>query len=462
MQHTSDVRRQWLRKVLKVHAGLLLVSLGVYFVLAFLDPGLLSYDLRQKFHALADEVITITATVLEPPVQPVVTVAALCNVTTGVLTINLDWADDVNSYTYDIDRDSAPLVTGLASSLYGDTTVVVATTYQYVVTAHGPMGPGFATSLPVSVTTPAVCEVTAPVPAVTVVSFAGRNIDSYSGIPSTSNRRPLFTGTTSMVNATIVVTIGTDFIAQFSASSTGYWEWQPPHNVSSGSHTFTVTATDPGDTARSATASLAFSLTNTSTGGNGQHKNGSGQKNVTPPSLAPVAPVSIPLDFTLTVDEEVLQGELLHSKIVIGTLKGKYDHVTVPIRYSVLDEHGGNIFSQTHEAVLTSGAVITESLSIPLYVLQGKYGVQAEILLDNIDVSRRASFLVRELPLIRLSSGGAISYADIIRNLGWIVLLFLLLILLWLFMFIREFALYLQGDGEVTEYDLNRAGYFRK
>jgi hypothetical protein len=46
--------------------------------------------------------------------------------------------------------------------------------------------------------------------------------------------------------------------------------------------------------------------------------------------------------------------------------------------------------------------------------------------------------------------------------LGWIVFFFLILLFLWLFLFIREFALYLQGDGEVTEYDLERAGFIRK
>lgn len=455
MQHILDIRRQWLRRAVKAHAVLLLVFLGVYFVFAFLDPGLLSYDWRQKFRALADETYTITATVLGPPVQPVVTATAECNVTTGVLRVSLDWAVDVNSFSYDIDRDSSPLVTGLASSLYSDTNVVVATTYLYQVTAHGPMGPGLATSVPVSVTTPTTCEITAPAPAVAIVSFAGRNIDVYGGAPHSSSRRPLFTGTTSMANAMILVTIGMTFIAEFPASSTGYWEWKPPYGVKAGSHTFTVTATDPGDLSRHATATLLFEISDS---------NESGQDKKRPKSevSSPASSVSVPLEFTLTADEAVFQGEELHTQITIGTLKEKYNHVTVPIRYSVSDKDGATIFSKTYERLLIEGIVITEIIPVPLYVFSGKYTVTAEILLDNLSVSRHASFMVRELPLIQLSGGGMISYADIVQQLGWIVFLAFLLLFLWLYLFIREYALYLQGDGEVTEYDLNQAGYFRK
>lgn len=459
MQYTPDIRRLWLRKLLKVHANLLLLFFGVYFVFVFFDPGLLSYDLRQKFRALADGTISITAVVLEPPAQPVVTASADCSETTNVLSVYLDWPDDSNSYTYDLYRDGLPLVTGLANSLYQDTNVSVATVYQYEVTARGPMGPGFATSLPISVTTPNLCGMTEQTPTVTIVSFVGKNVDSYNGILETSNRLPLFSGTTNIVNATILISIGTDFITQFSGSSTGYWEWWPPHRVSPGSHDFTVTAIDPNDNLRQATASLSFEIIGSSDTGERDSKKKSSES---PAITLPIVPVGIPLDFALTADEEILQGELLHTRIVIGTLKEKYNHVTVPIRYSVIDDSGSVIFSKTRETLLVAGSIINEPFPIPLYMLSGKYHIQAEIFLDTLDISREASFSVRELPLIRLSSGGAISYADIIRQLGWMIFLLSLLLFLYFFMFIREFALYLRGDGEITEYDLNRAGYFRK
>lgn len=455
----KNVRRLWLRRLLKIHAAALFISLGVYLVFVFFDPGLLSYDMRAKFRALADDTITITATVLGPPVQPVVTALADCDEGSGTLKINLDWADDVNSLTYDVDRDSAPLISGLANSAYSDTLVAVATTYEYVVTANGPMGPGSVASLPVSVTTPAACDMTAPAPAVTIVSFAGRNIDSYQGTPRVSNRRPLFTGTTSMANATILVTIGNSFIAEFSANSNGYWEWKPPYGVSSGSHTFTVTATDPTDNTRRATASLRFDILKQDADGSSPKTKDAGI--VSPGSGAPFVSVMVPLSFSLSADPTVLQGEPLETKIVVNTLQEKYAFINIPVRYSVTDGKGRVIFIETRRVYTTPEAVFKEAFSIPLYMLPGKYFLEAEVLLDNLSVSRKTSFVVQELPLIELSSGAAISYADIIRHLGWIVFFSLLLFFLWLALFIREFALYLQGDGEVTEYDLKKAGYFR-
>lgn len=439
----------------------LAVTMGVYFVLAFFDPGLLSYDLRQKFRALADDTITITATVLDPPVTPVVTATALCNQTTGILSVSLDWADDVNTYTYSIDRDSLTLVSGLATSAYTDTGVSVGTTYEYVVTASGPMGPGFATSLPVSATTPGVCEVTAPPPSVTIVSFGGRNVDSYNGMPRVGDRRPIFTGTTSMPNALMLVTVGTSFVAQFSANANGYWEWKPPYGVPSGSQTFSVTATDPLDSTREATATLRFDILKRDDTGGG----GSKAPATAPGKSGTETGIAIPIQFVLTVKNEgdqVLQGETLHTEIIIGTLASRYDQIVVPIRYSVLDENQNLLFSETKRTLLAKGAVIESALPIPMYLAPGAHFVQAEILLDSLNISRVAPFQVTEFPLIGLMSGESLTYADVIDSLGWIVFFFLLLLFLWLFLFIREFALYLQGDGEVTEYDLERAGFIRK
>lgn len=468
----SLIIRLWVRRLFRLHVLALFVFLGVYFVLAFFDPGLLSYDMRQKFHALADEAVAITATVLGPPVQPVVTATAVCDEDTGTLSVALNWADDANSYTYDVSRDSAPLVSGLSSSAYNDTVVVVGTTYQYEVTANGPMGPGSATSDPVSVTTPSACEVTAAAPTVTIVSFAGKNIDTYEGTPRVSGRRPLFSGTTSMASATLLVTIGSSFSAQFSANSNGYWEWRPPQNLSSGSHTFTVVATDPDDSTRQATASLRFdtlkesnndavstSKKTSSTGVTVSASAGTGTEQGVAEKTLP------PFHFAFSLDgneQSVLQGRELKIFLTLRGLLEKYTHITVPIRYSLTDTGYEVLFSETRDAYLTEGATIRESFVIPPHVAPGEYLFRAEILLDDRNVSQTFPVSVRELPLIQLSSGETISYADIVRNLGWLSFFFLLALLLWMLLFIREFALYLQGDREVTEYDLKKAGYIRR
>lgn len=462
MRNIYDIRRLWLRRLVKLHTLAFVVSLGVYFVLAFLDPGLLSYDLRQKFRALADETIAVTATVLGPPVQPVVTAVADCDETSGTLSVELDWADDANTYTYDIDRDGTPLVSGLSSSAYSDTNVVVSTTYEYEVTAHGPMGPGSATSNPVSVTTPAECEVTAAAPAVTIVSFAGRNIDSYDGKPRVSERRPIFTGTTSMPGATILVTIGDSFISEFSANENGYWEWRPPYGVSSGTHTFTVTATDPDDSARQATATLRFDTLKESDAAQGGSKKLSAGMAGGQPSSDDIAR-SIDISLSFQDDESsVLQGEELKLKMAIKSLIERYNHITIPIRYSFLNQDYEIISSYMRDTYIVNGEEIKESIPVPSYMLPGNYFLQVELLFDDMDISRMIPFSVRELPLIRLSSGEVITYADVAHNLGWLVFFLLFLFFSWSSLLIREFVLFLQGDRTVTEYDLKKAGFIRK
>lgn len=158
----------------------------------------------------------------------------------------------------------------------------------------------------------------------------------------------------------------------------------------------------------------------------------------------------------------MLQGEQLSVISTLRNLQAKYEHITVPIRYSFLDEGKNIIFAQTRNTLVTDGAVIRESFPIPLYMMPGKYFVQAEIIFDGTSVSRTAPFLVKELPLIKLSSGATISYADVIRNLGWTVFSFLSAAFSWLFLFIREFGLYLRGSAGVTIRDLRKAGYVRK
>lgn len=474
MRHIIDIRHLWLRRVVKAHAAAFLVFLGTYVVLAVFDPGLLSYDMRQKFRVLADETIAVTATVLDVPAQPVVTGTADCNETTGILSVSLDWVSDVNSYTYDIDRESLSLVTGLTNSAYSDTNVVVATTYEYVVTARGPMGPGFATSAPVSVMTPAECEITAAPPAVTIVSFAGRGVDSYNGTPRVENRRPLFTGTTSMPNASMLVNLGSDLLVQFTANANGYWEWRPPYNIGSGRQTFTVTATDPNDDTRHATATLRFDILKNDTRSDDSNNtdigtprsidiptSSSGSSSVNTGELSAKRPVN----FTLRLgnqEQSVFQGSELKILIEIRGLLEKYTHISIPIRYSLTDKNYETLFSETRETTVFEGAMIHDTLLIPPYVRAGEYFLRIELFFDELSVSQLLPVFVKELPLIQLSSGGAISYADIIRNIGWIAFVFFLLFLVWLLLFIREFALYLRSDRVVSEYDLKKAGFIRR
>jgi hypothetical protein len=158
----------------------------------------------------------------------------------------------------------------------------------------------------------------------------------------------------------------------------------------------------------------------------------------------------------------VLQGSEFQIFLQIRGLLERYTHITIPIRYSLIDQDYEILFSETRDTFITEGAAITESFTLPDYVAAGRYFMQAELLFDDMSVSRKTPLLVEELPLISMWSGQSISYADVVAHLGWIMLLLILIFFIWLYLFLREFALYLQGDGHVTEYDLKRAGFIRK
>ncbi len=455
------IRKVRLRKLFRVHAALTAVSLGAYFLVALSDPGFLSYDLRQKYHALADDTIAVTATVLGPPAQPVVTAVAACDDDTDALNITLGWADDANAYTYDIDRDSLPLVTGLTVSGYIDFNVSVSTTYQYVVTANGPMSPGSVESLSVSVTTPAWCPVTAATPSVNITSFGGRGVDSYDGTSYVSDRRPVFTGTTNMPNAIIQIIVGapSTFIAQFTANSNGYWSWKPPSGLSSGVYLFTVTAIDPGDTTRQASASLKFGIKKKDDDARSAQEFSAPIDGMTQPGQPS------PVDFSLSVenrDKSVWQGEVLNLSLLVKTLSAQYDAANIPLRFSIVDADGNAVASLTTDELLHTEREIRKQLSVPSYVVAGTYSVRAEMLFDGLNVSRSNTFLVTEVPLISLGGGVFITYADIIRNLGWITLTLCVLLLLGLFIFMREYGVYLSALRHITEQQLKKAGFLTK
>lgn len=456
----KQARNKWLRKLLRAHLLVTAFSLSVYFLVAFLDPGFLSYDLRQKYHALADDIITVTATVLDAPAQPVVTGVSQCNDSTGILSVLLDWADDVNTSTYDIERNNLPLITGITSSGYSDTTVALNTTYQYRVTAYGPMGPGSATSDPISVMTLSLCGVIVATPIVNITSFDGRSVDSYSGMPRVYDRRPIFSGTTNMPNATIQVVVGSpsSFMAGLTANANGYFAWQPPANLSFGTQTFTVTAIDPNNALLQASASLQFEI---------KKKVEDAGITATPPAeiLVMQPEESTPIDFSLSVknrDKKIFQGETLNVSLFIKDIALQYQDTNIPMRFSIVDSKGNIILSLMTEELLRKGMEIQKSSDTPAYIAPGKYFLQAEVLLGKTNVSRLDEFTVVEAPLFDLSGNVSITYAGIVRNLGWITLTLLILLLLWLIMFMREYGMYLHAIRHITEEHLRKAGFMTK
>lgn len=459
--------KKGLKKIAKFH---LIFSSGLfifYIALSLIySPEFLLSDIRGKFQALADDTIAIVATVLGPPEKPVVTGEAVCE--NGTLSIELDWADDENSENFDIDRGGSPLITGLTASRYSDANVAVNTSYTYVVTARGPMDPGFETSDPVVVATPEECEAALPALNVNVTAFAGKSVVSYDGTPTSTKRRPTFSGTTNIPNANIYLLISSDAVisANISVNANGYWSWRPPINIPYGTHSLFISATDPLDAARMASTTFAFRIRKEKEE-EGKKKKSEAVPIVQPEPSPPATPeypapgeiIEIPLDFSLTIKpESVFQGKEIATNIRIDRLDPQYEGNEAIARYTIFDDKGERQTNILENIFPRSGATISRDIAIPAYFQSGQYRIQVEIILDKYNISREQNFLVMSFPILKLGGGFLMTYPELLSRLGAASIWLLLCLIIWLILFSREYWLQLHALRHITERNLARMG----
>ncbi len=460
-------KNTWRYTAVRLHFLFALLILSVYIAASFFySPEFLISSLKGKAIAFADDIV-VTATVLGAPVQPVVSGNAQC--IDGSLSVSLDWADDVNSTSYDVERNGPPLVSGILSSAYQDTFVAVGTSYTYVVIAHGPMGSGMAVSDPFVVTTPSQCANILPAPTVALTAFDGRGI---SGTMRTTEQRPLFEGTSNIPGAIIALQINgvTTVQAQVTTNVNGYWSWRPSVNISYGAHTLFFTATDPNDTNRQVSASFDFLIAKEKT----ESSSKTSKENSSPISVShstvgvssptvKVPSVGVPLDFSLSLGRgSVLQGDRLPVEVFTKRLSGEYENTNAILRFSIVDEDGVERVVEFQDIVLTKEGVYGSSLLIPGYMKKGRYAVVAQIRFGSYDVAREQEFLVLPRPVLNLGGGMVLTYPDVLDRLGDVAFLLFLLLLLWIFAFSKEYLLYLRSWRHITERHLQKLGFFGK
>lgn len=469
-----------LKKIAKFHVifsgGLFVLYLALSLVYS---PEFLLSDMRHKFSALAVEwvfseenMLSIFATVLDPPIKPIVTGEAVC--ADGALSIDLDWPSDVNSESYNITRNGEPLVADLIASQYSDETgIVVNTSYTYIVTAYGPMGPGSAESDPVIINTPEECEVDLPAPEVQVVSFDGKNIGSYVGTPATTNTQPVFSGTTNMANADIslLISSGAVISADINANGSGYWIWTPPVSLSLGTNILTVTATDPLDPSRTISTEFTFIINEESTTTEKDHEDKKKKKTTiilvpsaeSQPPASEVPPsaevVEVPFGFSLkVVPRSVFQGKELTTLLRIEQVADQYIGREAVVRYRIFDKKGEQVENILGEITLRSGVIVSRNITIPTYLKDGAYRIQVEIIFDKYNISQEKSFSVLPLPILKLGGGFLITYPELLSRLGTASLWLLLCLIIWLLFFSREYWLYLHALRHITERNLEKLG----
>ncbi len=461
-----EKKKNIFKKIAHWHLRISLILFFSYLTLSVIySPEFLLSDIRHKHRALADELIAITARVLGPPVKPVVTGEGVCS--NGNLLINLNWADDEGTETFDVERDGLPLTTGLTQSQYSDTNVTIDTAYSYVITARGPMDPGIEISEPFVITTPERCEVILPEPEISITSFENKNINSYIGTPKTSQRKPNFSGTGNIANAEITFLISDSIVisASTQANFNGYWNWTVPVNLSYGTHTLFVNAADPLDPSRTASDSLIFRIFKEE---DEEDRKKEKKETPVPPAgrIEPPAPeipvkpeVEVPLDFSLTLkNNQVFQGKNLGTVLKIKKLAEDYSGTEAVVRYFVFDEKGEKKITLLENTVLERDKEIKNEIAIPKYFPGGKYSIQAEIIMNKYNVSREKNFEVLEVPVLDLGGGILVTYPELLSNLGLIASILIFLLLIWLILFSREYRLQKHALRHITEKTLEKIG----
>lgn len=438
-----DIKLKW---VARLHFWVMFFSFFLYLGLSFtLGPQFLYEDIRKKFFVFADELIVVTAVVPGPPIAPVITATPTC---VGLVPrIVLDWGDDTGTTSWDIDRDSLPLTTGLTVSQYTDTAVVANTAYSYQITAYGPMSPGSATSTVSAATLD--CASIAPV-TVLIETLGGKNVRPENRANTDlSKRRPKVTGTTNTPNAIIDIALTNPVIrARTLANANGYFEWIPPIAIDTGNHILSVTATDPADDSRTGSDTLSFwtkNMENDESGaGSGEADNGAGRPGE-------------PFDFSVTVlneGAEAFQEDLLRVQVTPGRSGFPGD---ASGQLVISDSARVDAFIFSENFILQGMEGLTLEVPLPIYLTPGEYRIRADIATDGETVSREAAFQLKGLPFLNIGNR-TISYSEAASYIGIIFFSLLFSFLFTLLLFVREYWLYLHSLRAITARHLARLG----
>ncbi len=452
MRHRSSPS---LKRLARLHFWAAFFSFAAYLGFGFaLGPDFFRNDITKRISALADDIITVTAVVLGPPAQPVIIATPVC--VSGAPRINLDWANDAATDTWDIERDSLPLSTGVTVSQYVDTAVVPNATYAYIITAYGPMAPGSAVSAPVSATA-LDCPNILPPATVTIETLGGRSVASDRTGIVMDRTRPQVTGTTNIADALVRIAMTNPSIeADIVANGNGYFSWIPPVRLENGNHILSVTITDPNDPSRTATDSFIFRTRDgdandgSGSGGDAATGSGVGQSGSVIPGIG--------IGFTIRVNngaEFAFQGDPLD--IAIVSTGAAFPEGTVFSSF-ILDASGKEIRGLGAPVDGSGRSSLRMDRKAPLSLEPGTYRIRIDAAHGGRIVSREAVIGIRAWPLIRFSENAEVTYYEVASFLGTIFFLLLSLLILFLLLFIREYWLYMHHIRHVTERHLAAIG----
>lgn len=445
-----------------------------FFVVAYVmlsvvyGPEFLLSDMRAKYQAVADEVMRVSARVLGPPLKPIVSNMARCD--KGILSVDLDWLDDENSQYFNITRNGLSLVTGIANSQYSDEITQSYGGLSYVITARGWMEPGYADSDVINIEVPADCEYVVQAPLVKLVSVS--DAKSKDGKWETENMRPVFSGTSNIPNATIVIIVTgeVNYNVEIKANVNGYWSWRPPADLSYGYHSMSITATDPEKPERTVVDSALIKI-NEKKEEEDKEKQKPGvnfpakQKEIekeTEPGINQEpegGSYELFLDYSLDLRDQItMQGSDAEVMLKMEFLKEDFIGREAIVRYSIIDEKGEVRMQEYRSIILEEDARYSHKLNVKKDIFSGRYAFRSEVIISDHNVIREIPLEISDLPVIKLGGRALITYQELLSVIGTASMWLLVALLVWLGILTREYWLSAHALRQITEESLRSMG----
>jgi hypothetical protein len=456
----------WLRRITQINVFLVLSVFLVYLAIGLLfDSNFFKRDLSEKWGLVAGSSNTVLSVrIVGPPEKPIVSATPMCNGLSPY--IKLTWNTTLDTDYYDINRDGNPLVAGIVGTSYDDYAVNYSTLYTYLVTAFGPLGN--TTSDPVSATTLDECKILPP-PTCVITKFDKINLAGYVGTPKTKNKKPVTYGTTNMPDALIDIHITGEstVLASTQASSTGYWTWTPINDLHPGSYHMLVTATDPGDPSRHADATLDFKIYEEEEEEEEEKKKEEVPEEITPVKPpTPVAPKEEVEVFRLSIqvknpDDTVYTGQDLRLEIDISDTD-KFPPTEQELHYYITDSQGKIVLEDTDKVFIDGEMDLEKLMKISKLMKPGNYKVTVESVYGNTLITADHTFIVKEMPIINIGGGVTFTLTDIMRELSWIIIGLLLLLIMFILLLSIEHLIYDRSLIHITEQNLRDKGFLSK
>jgi hypothetical protein len=423
---------------------------ALYLIVGFsVGSKLLSQDLKDKYGKVLGAV-DVSLLVRGMPVKPMVTAVSGCS--SSYSFVDLDWADDLGVDTYDIWRNGDLLISGLTALNYHDSNVDLATTYDYYVVATGPVGTNQSDTISLQT---AQCYIPSPPPPPANLIITRLDVIDFTNFrcaATTNKKRPTFSGTTNMAGARISIEIRSrreirKVVSTFYANSNGYWSWRSKGKLKTGDKTAYLTAYDPNDATRSASASLRFKV--------GKKPSQKFLKKCRITSLLPTMfggsqPLRLLSEFSLDVEKEtkiVHQGEEIRFLL---SNPNRQQSAGSPLQIGILDRNENLVFESDGK----EGNKIEIDKNLPA----GSYKLFARYVSENSDVSAEDNFKVKEKPLLVLGSGREITYRQILGSLGWAAFFSLGLLGIFLLLLLLEYHFSKKAIFQITGSDLKKRG----